>query len=230
MNRNSKKKVSHRSRLDEVVSKTMKDVVYGSYDYPSWVSNFGPDPTGFFPGKNGENCWYLINWPSNYNSVTNSYAFAMGWYAADRNNLHMYTPGFLCHQKPKSKEDMVGSMLLDLKMCGREVYELYVVKYMPKVLPEASKGTYWIKIYFSNDDPKTFHVARKDNLSGKWIHKPGYDNLPEVILKPISKPVLEYHTIEFDYETDDRADYLQYDESTRKFKVFKTYMVLRIQS
>jgi len=230
MNRDNKKKFNHRSRVDEVVSKTMKEVVYGSYEYPSWIKNFQPDPTGFFPGKDPEGCWYLINWPSNYNAVTNGYAFAMGWYAVDRNNLHMYTPGFLCHQKPKSKEAMVAAMLQDLKECGRNVFELYSLKYVPKKLPDADPGSYWIKVFFCDDDPKSFHVARKDTISGKWIHKPGYDKLPEVMMKPTGEPILEYDEIIYDYETDDKANYLQFDEKERKFKVYKTYMVMRIQN
>ena len=230
MSKNEKNKVSQRSKVAEIVSKTAKEVVYGSFDYPSWVKNFNPDPTGYFPGKYRGGCWYLINWPSNYNVITNSYAFAMGWFAADRNNLHMYTPGFLCHQKPKTKDDMIAAMLQDLKECGRDVYEIYSTKYIPKELPEPSKGTYWIKVYFLDDDPETFHVARKDSISGKWIHKPGYDKIPKVIMNPIARPVMEYNEIVYEYETDDRADLYQRDEKEHKFNIYKAYMVMRIQS
>lgn len=158
---------SHKIRPNRIVTKARK--------VPK-VDMSNPDPTQPFQGLN--NRWYKISVP---NGHYNCYLFAMGW-PFSTPNFEVGLPGFLSNTIiPSSKDDIVNFINSDLAKAGRHVHEVIMGQDIPERLPKAQPSSYWVKIYFVGDDISTFHISRKDELSGRWIHKLGWTEPPKVI-------------------------------------------------
>lgn len=135
-----------------------------------------PNPTQPFQGLNGR--WYKINAG---NGQYNCYLFAMGWVFSTP-NFEVGNPGVLSKDKrPSSKEEFVEFITSDLSKVGRNVHEVIYGQNIPVRLHKAQPSTYWVKVYFIGDDISSFHIARKDELSGRWVHKLGWTEPPKVI-------------------------------------------------
>lgn len=157
--------------IEDFKSSTVRSVVIETEPNENY-NKHNPDPCGSFPGTNGR--WYKIDFPC---QKFNCYMFALGWTIKVGHKVGYGYPGILTGRLPESKMDTVNLIMQDLKVLGRSVHELYVQS-IPKRLPKAEKGTYWIKIYFEEGTTKenwaSFHIARKDETSGRWLHKLGW--------------------------------------------------------
>jgi len=148
---------------------TTRDLVVRINKVPTGVNLDNPDPCHPFMGKDGN--WYKIIAPK---SVYNCYLFAMGW-IINAPNTGYGIPGFMTGKTPQNSEDFLNFIADDLAAVGRKTYELYHSNEIPETLPPASPNTYWVKVYFKNiEDLSTYHISRKDEVSGRWIHKLGW--------------------------------------------------------
>ena len=202
---------------------TMRNVVYGTFQKPRQFSYDDPDPYGFFPGRKGDCKWHLINWSDDLNDYTNCYAFACGWTVKDDIWSGIYQPGFLCGMEPDSLGMYLTAIISDLNAVGRRVFEVHDFSTCPKKLPKPGKDCYWIKLLFADDEH--FHMMRKDELTGKWIHKTGWTERPKVVLKL----KLSDGKVETKYENQDRTNYYSYDKTAGTFIEYKFAYVMRIQ-
>lgn len=135
-----------------------------------------PNPTFPFQGLN--NRWYKIGVPDGH---YNCYLFAMGW-PFSTPNLEVGLPGVLSTMSiPSSKDAIVDFITSDLAQAGRDVHEVIMGQDIPERLPKAKPSTYWVKIYFVGEDLSSFHISRKDEVSGRWVHKLGWTEPPKVI-------------------------------------------------
>ena len=209
---------------DEFRASTERNVVYATYKKSKNFCYDNPDPYGYFPGRKGDSKLYRIRWRSDLTEYTNCYAFACGWTVKGKVFDEIYQPGFLSGKDPHTKNEYVAAIIADLKAVGREVYEVYDVNTCPKNLPKADKDSYWIKILFIGDDH--FHMMRKDEMSGKWIHKAGWKQRPKVHLKTKEG---KDGKLETKYETKDKAGYMTYNASCRHFVEYQFAFALRIQ-
>lgn len=209
----------------DFVDHTQKSVVYATFKRPKRFSYDNPDPYGFFPGRKGDSNFYLIRWSDDLTEYTNCYAFACGWTVKDRKFNGIYQPGFLSGLEPENLGEYVEAITKDLKAVGREVYEVYDAMTCPKKLPKAKDGSYWIKLVFAGDD--RFHMLRKDENTGKWIHKAGWSNQPKVLLR--FKFDEKSGSFETKYETKDTADYVGYNKAAGTFIGYKFAYAMRIQ-
>ena len=124
--------------------------------------------------------WYKIGVPDGH---YNCYLFAMGW-PFPTLNPEVGLTGFLSGDIttiPSSKDEIVDLITSDLAQAGRNVHEVIMGPDIPERLPKAKPSTYWVKIYFVGDDISSFHIARKDELSERWVHKLGWTEPPKVI-------------------------------------------------
>ncbi len=135
-----------------------------------------PDPEGPFLGKDLK--WYEVIFPEGRYT---SYQTAMGWCVQPRKAGEGF-PGFLTGKTPASKEDILKLIKSDLLKTNRNIHEVIAGDQIPAELPEAAKNTCWVKVYFSEDDWGTFHIARKDEASGRWIHKLPWNNYVTVVM------------------------------------------------
>lgn len=170
--------LSNPNSLDSLVkafeSHKIRRIVSKARNLPA-IDMDNPNPTMPFQGMNGR--WYKITAP---NGQYNCYMFAMGWIFSTP-NFEVGNPGILSASGaiPSSKDEFVDFITSDLAKAGRNVHE--VIYDIPEHLPKAKPSTYWVKVYFVGDDLSTFHIARKDELSGRWIHKLGWKEPPKVI-------------------------------------------------
>lgn len=135
------------------------------------------NPYAPFKGIDGKN--YVIGYEESLNTVTNCYAFAMGWRVAASNNYDDYVPGFLTG-RTYSATNCDHIVKCDLEAVGRKVYE--ILYDIPKELPDGDG--YWIK--FLNCPQKgdlESHFMRKDKKSGRWVHKMGWKMPPKVCVR-----------------------------------------------
>ena len=145
-----------------------------------------PDPTCTFKGVDGK--WYkFIVKPF----MGNCYAFALG-IIYDAKNTGYYIPGFLVERYPLSKEEVTTLIAQDLNVLGRKVHEVILYDDIPETLPKAAPNTYWVKVMFG-DSHMNFHIARLDDVSGRWIHVLGWKNPPKVFMRNLEtvNPVQE---------------------------------------
>lgn len=213
-------------KAEDFICNTQRNVVYTDDRKPRNFSYDNPDPYGYFPGRKGDPHFYLINWSDDLTEYTNCYAFACGWTVKKELFSGIYQPGFLCGLDPETRGQYADAIVQDLKAVGREVYEIYDSAVCPKKLPKAEKGSYWIKLVFAGEDH--FHILRKDEHTGKWIHKPGWNSLPRVVLKfKFGKDNAD--GFETKYENKDTADYVGYDKISGTFIEYKFAYMLRIQ-
>ena len=155
---------------------TNRNLVVKINKVPTGVALDNPNPCHPFMGKDGK--WYKLIAPT---GVYNCYLFAMGW-IINAPNTGYGVPGFLSGTMPQTPEDFLNFMVDDLAKVGRKAYELYRSYDIPEVLPPATPGTYWVKIFFrDSEDISTYHIARKDEVSGRWIHKLGWEAPCKVI-------------------------------------------------
>lgn len=143
-------------------------VVFRSKKGPKNYIEDNPNPADKFLGKDGK--WYTIGFPSD---LFNCYLFAMGWTVKAKNSGYGI-PGFLVGKLPRNQEEIKEYIIEDLAAVGRKVHEILSEDEIPEELPAAEKGTYWVKIYFYNEGIGSFHIARKDEQSGRWVHKLGW--------------------------------------------------------
>ena len=155
--------------------RTVKKVLVKTKNKPKNFDYNNPNPTQPFQGKDGN--WYKIIFPE---GKYNCYLFAMGWGCSAPNSAYGI-PGFLVGRVPRNLEEIKELIVKDLNAVNRKVYEIYEKEEIPKYLPAAKSGTYWIKVYFSNDSIGSFHVSRKDEESGRWLHKMGWEAPPKVV-------------------------------------------------
>ena len=211
-----------------------------------------PLPTGTFKGVDGN--WYKFIVGPYYG---NCYAFALG-IIYNAKNTGYYLPGFLVQRYPLSKEEVIPLITQDLEKLGRKVHEVIMADDIPEMLPK-SKNTYWIKVMFPypGDSPE-FHIARLDDISGRWIHVLGWANPPKVFMRNIEimDPVQEYlrsfpavmdrekilkemdpsiaflepYVSKSTYEVDAKASYFAYNptKSRTEFLEQRTFCVMRI--
>ena len=214
---------------EEFKRKTERKVVYATFKRPKGGFSYNnPDPYGYFPGRKGDRFLHLIKWPSDLTDYTNCYAFACGWTVKDdKFGSEIYQPGFLSGLDPETHGDYLNAVIADLKAVGREVYEVYDAYNCPKKLPKAEKGSYWIKILFASEH--AYHMMRKDEESGKWVHKAGWKQRPKVVLRQTIGTKEDDKDSKSKYETRDRANYLSYREGCGSFIVFQFTFALRIQ-
>lgn len=156
----------------EIVVKTNKKPTDFSFD--------NPNPVGPFMGKNGK--WYKIVLQNSFPS--NCYLTAMRWITPVKNNLYG-VPGFLVGRVPFTVEEFKDFIVQDLNVCDRHVHEIIEGDVIPEVLPVAERGTYWVKVYFENDNISSFHIAFKHEESGRWIHKLGWEAPVQVVMRNI---------------------------------------------
>ena len=156
--------------------RTVKPVVVRTNKKPRDFDFDNPDPTLPFQGKDGN--WYKIIFPE---GKYNCYLFAMGWGCSAPNSGYGI-PGFLVGRIPRDVEEIKELIIKDLNAVNRKVYEIYEKDEIPEYLPEANPGTYWIKVYFSDKESiGSFHVSRKHEESGRWLHKMGWEAPAKVV-------------------------------------------------
>ena len=210
---------------EEFKRKTERNVVYSTFKRPKGFSYDNPDPYGYFPGKKGNPNFYLIKWPSDLTEYTNCYAFACGWTVKDdRFGSEIYQPGFLSGKSPETPREYLQAIISDLKAVGREVYEVYDLFDCPKTFPKADKNSYWIKFLYAGEGH--FHMMRKDEMSGKWIHKAGWKQRPKVLLRQI---IMNDGKNKAKYENKDRAGYKSLNENCKSYIEYEFAFALRIQ-
>ena len=135
-----------------------------------------------FKGVDGKK--YRINWDNSVNEYTNCYAFAMGWEYAI-NGMFGYIPGMFSGRLPEKCADFKDCIIGDLKALGRKVYDFIEGKDIPKELPNCDDNSYWIKaMVISDNNLASFHIARKDEESGRWLHKVGFKE-PTILMRNI---------------------------------------------
>ena len=165
--------------IEEFKSTTVRKVLKETDKNFSYEKT-NPNPIEAFPGIDGK--WYIIDFPS---KRFNCYLFSLGWTIDIGPKIGYGYPGIMIGKLPKSKMESVNFIMHDLNAVGREVHELYMGD-IPKKLPKAEEGTYWIKVFFvKGTDEKeweTFHTARKDEASGRWLHKLGWYAPAKVML------------------------------------------------
>ena len=138
------------------------------------------NPYEVFTGIDGKN--YRISYPSELYIRTNCYAFVMGWRSRGTKNVD-YIPGFLA-KKSLSLQELPSLVEADLETVGRKVYEL--IYDIPEHLPEAKEG-YWIKaLYCKIKGLESIHFMFKDENSGRWLHKMGWEEPPKFVTKMVS--------------------------------------------
>lgn len=166
---------------DPVVFKknTRKTLVVKTNHAPEDYHEDNPNPTGTFLGTNGK--WHkFVVGPY----VGNCYSFALGIIYNAKDSGY-YIPGFLVERYPMTSDEIIPLICKDLQVLGREVHEIIMRPEIPEQLPEAAPGTYWIKIFLDIDTDflDGFHVARFDDISGRWIHVLGWKNPPKVFMR-----------------------------------------------
>jgi len=138
-----------------------------------------------FKGVNGK--LYRINWDNSINDHTNCYAFAMGW-EYSTNNERSYIPGWFAGGLPEKYTDFKDCVIRDLHAVGRRVYDFIDGKDIPKHLPVCDEKTYWVKAMIRDyNDIGSFHFARKDEESGRWLHKVGFYKEPSIFMRNLTK-------------------------------------------
>lgn len=136
-----------------------------------------------FLGTDG--LYYRILYPKKIIPYTNCYSYAMGWTTSGKFGIDYY-PGWLSGRRVsiESLRELVQS---DLKSVGR--HENDFIEEVPKHLPKIPEG-YWIKaLYCELLGKESVHFMIKDSLSGRWLHKTGWDTAPKVVTK-----IIEYRT------------------------------------
>lgn len=201
-----------------------------------------PNPYEAFQGQNGQ--WYKLK---SWSCRGNCYAYAMGW-AIDAATTGWFIPGFLVGRIPRDESEIIPCICDDLKKVGRAVHQVIMEDEIPEQLPEAPKGTYWVKLYLNGDFITGFHIARKDEITGRWIHKLGWACPPKVVMdnKEAGYPPEIKESIEFlqfmglpinvpkdviasNWETNDRASYKARDpESCKDFEIYEPFAVMLI--
>lgn len=130
-----------------------------------------------FKGTDGKN--YIIGYEQRLNTVTNCYAFVMGWRVPAKNKYDDYVPGFLCGMQ-YSVSNCAKIVKADLEAVGRQVYE--ILYDIPEELQEGEG--YWIKFLACPEKGDLdAHFMRKDKKSGRWIHKMGWEMPPKVCVR-----------------------------------------------
>lgn len=164
--------------IEQFKAKTVKTVLSETEANLRYEKD-NPDSTGAFPGIDGK--WYVINFPC---ERYNAYMFALGWTIEVGSKVGYGYPGIMSGKLPSSKMECVQLIMNDINAVGRQVHEIIMQRF-PRKLPKAEKGTYWIKIFFAqgtiDTDWSTVHLARKDEASGRWLHKLGWVSPPKVM-------------------------------------------------
>lgn len=143
---------------------------------PDQYNESNPNPFGTFKGVDGK--WYkFIVSPFE----GNCYAFGLG-IIYDAKDTRYYYPGFLVDRYPLSMKEVPELITRDLEVLDRKVHEIIMYDDIPETLPKAAYNTYWVKVMFA-DDVSGFHIARLDELSGRWIHKVGWHTAPKVFMR-----------------------------------------------
>ena len=172
--RKDSKAVDETQKQSFYKSRTLGTLVFRSKSKVYYHDN--PNPAGPFRGKDGK-CYEIIFPDGNQNSYYN----AMGWTVTVKNPRYGI-PGFLVGRMPDSVDSILELVTADLAAVDRNVYEVIEEIDIPEELPKAEKNTCWIKIYFSQkDDWETFHFARKDEKSGRWIHRFDWEDKSTVV-------------------------------------------------
>lgn len=165
---------------------TQRQLVVKTNHAPNNYNEASPNPSDTFKGVDGR--WYKFIVPA---FMGNCYAFALG-IIYDAKNTGYYVPGFLVERYPLSKEEVPTLIIRDLEVLGRKVHEVIMFDDIPETLPKAAPNTYWVKVMFA-DNLTNFHIARLDEVSGRWIHVMGWNNPPKVFMRNLetTNPVQE---------------------------------------
>ena len=152
----------------------------------------------------------------------NCYSTAMGWMLNAPDEC-WYMPGFTCGEKSTDISKYTGLIMDDLEAVGRHVYTIIQGNCIPQKLPPAENGRYWIKTMKSDAEGFAgFHIARKDETSGRWIHRFGHNARPSVFMRNLQIDYrykaasdeqakdIPMHISLWEYETDDNASYMAY--------------------
>lgn len=123
---------------------------------------------------------YRISYQETLIPHTNCYSYAMGWRSTGTRGKD-YNPGFITGQKCTGIDDLEQLVKSDLEAVGRKSIE--TLRSIPQHLPKPQEG-YWIKaLYCKKKGPKSIHFMVKDNKSGRWLHKVGWENPPTLVTK-----------------------------------------------